>query len=118
MFGSPAFALRDGRGFCQAGVSESRRQHQDRAALGMILRRSGGLDTPGAQISRPRREYRSGPGLIGVNRGYKVTLFVPRLRRGKVHLMRGFGAEVIRREKDGMQGAIETAKTAHASTPG
>jgi cysteine synthase A len=61
-----------------------------------------------------------GLALIGVNRGYKVTLFVPEgYAEEKCTLMRGFGAKVIRTpEKDGMQGAINEAKAALAAAPG
>ena len=49
-----------------------------------------------------------GLALIGVNRGYKVKLFVPEgFAEEKCILMRGFGAEVVRTPEDeGMAGAI------------
>ncbi len=49
-----------------------------------------------------------GLALIGVNRGYKVKLFVPEgFAEEKCILMRGFGAEVVRTpEAEGMAGAI------------
>ena len=52
-----------------------------------------------------------GLALIGVNRGYKVKLFVPEgFAEEKCILMRGFGAEVVRTpEADGMAGAIREA---------
>ena len=86
---------------------------KDRAALGMILRaEQEGLIAPGAQIFEATAGNTGvGLALIGVNRGYKVMLFVPEgYAEEKCILMRGFGAKVIRTpEKEGMQGAIETA---------
>lgn len=95
---------------------------KDRAALGMILRaEEQGLLAPGAQIFEATAGN-TGVGLavIGVNRGYRVTLFVPEgYAEEKCILMRGFGATVIRTpEKAGMLGAIEQARAALASTPG
>ena len=87
---------------------------KDRAALGMILRaEQEGLIAPGAQIFEATAGNTGvGLALIGVNRGYKVTLFVPEgYAEEKCILMRGFGAKVIRTpEKDGMQGAIDQAQ--------
>jgi cysteine synthase A len=95
---------------------------KDRAALGMILRaEQEGRLAPGAQIFEATAGNTGvGLALIGVNRGYKVTLFVPEgFAEEKCVLMRGFGATVIRTpEKDGMQGAIRIAKEALANTPG
>ena len=95
---------------------------KDRAALGMILRaEQEGLLAPGAQIFEATAGNTGvGLALIGVNRGYKVTLFVPEgYAEEKCILMRGFGAKVIRTpEKDGMQGAIDTARAAMAEVPG
>ena len=95
---------------------------KDRAALGMILQaEQAGLIAPGAQIFEATAGNTGvGLALIGVNRGYKVTLFVPEgYAEEKCTLMRGFGATVIRTpEKDGMQGAINEAKAALAAAPG
>ena len=94
---------------------------KDRAALGMILRaEQEGLLAPGAQIFEATAGNTGvGLALIGVNRGYKVTLFVPEgYAEEKCILMRGFGATVIRTpEKNGMQGAIAEAKAALARRP-
>ncbi len=52
-----------------------------------------------------------GLALIGVQRGYKVALFVPeRFSEEKVAIMRALGAEVTRTpDAEGMQGAIRRA---------
>jgi cysteine synthase A len=95
---------------------------KDRAALGMILRaEQEGQLAAGSQIFEATAGNTGvGLALIGVNRGYKVTLFVPEgFAEEKCVLMRGFGATVVRTpEKGGMQEAIEIAKAAVASTPG
>lgn len=95
---------------------------KDRAALGMILRaEQEGRLVPGAQIFEATAGNTGvGLALIGVNRGYRVTLFVPEgYAEEKCILMRGFGATVIRTpEKGGMLGAIQAAKDALAETPG
>jgi cysteine synthase len=61
-----------------------------------------------------------GLALIGVNRGYKVRLFVPEgFAEEKCILMRGFGAEVQRTpESEGMAGAIRRAREAGAEIAG
>ncbi len=95
---------------------------KDRAALGMIRHaEQEGLLRPGAQIFEATAGNTGvGLALIGVNRGYKVTLFVPEgFAEEKCILMRAFGAVVIRTpQQSGMLGAIEQAKAALAETPG
>jgi cysteine synthase len=61
-----------------------------------------------------------GLALVGVNRGYRVVLFVPEgFSEEKAKLMRGLGAEVIRTPEDaGMAGAIALAKEFVSRTPG
>jgi cysteine synthase len=61
-----------------------------------------------------------GLALIGVNRGYKVMLYVPeQFAEEKVKLMRGLGATVARTpEADGMAGAIRQALEFEMETPG
>jgi cysteine synthase len=61
-----------------------------------------------------------GLALVGVNRGYKVILFVPEgYAEEKCILMRGFGATVIRTpEAEGMAGAIRRVKAAAEEIPG
>jgi cysteine synthase A len=60
-----------------------------------------------------------GLALIGVNRGYKVKLFVPEnFSQEKVTIMRALGAEVDRTpDEEGMQGAIRRAKELVATDP-
>ena len=70
---------------------------KDRAALGMILdAEARGLLHPGSTIIEATAGNTGvGLALIGVNRGYKVKLFVPEgFAEEKCILMRGFGAEV------------------------
>jgi cysteine synthase A len=95
---------------------------KDRAALGMILdAEARGLLQPGATILEATAGNTGvGLALIGVNRGYKVKLFVPEgFAEEKCILMRGFGAEVVRTPEDeGMRGAIQRAREAAESIPG
>jgi cysteine synthase A len=95
---------------------------KDRAALGMILdgERRGTLRAGATIFEATAGNTGVGLALIGVNRGYKVVLFVPEgYAEEKCILMRGFGAEVIRTpEQEGMAGAIRRAKEALAQTPG
>jgi cysteine synthase A len=94
---------------------------KDRAALGMILdAEARGLLRPGTTIIEATAGNTGvGLALIGVNRGYKVKLFVPEgFAEEKCILMRGFGAEVIRTPEDeGMAGAIKQARAAGAEIP-
>ncbi len=93
---------------------------KDRAALGMILdAEARGLLHPGSTIIEATAGNTGvGLALIGVNRGYKVSLYVPEgFAEEKCILMRGFGAEVIRTPEDeGMAGAIRRAREAAEKT--
>jgi cysteine synthase A len=101
---------------------------KDRAALGMILDaeargllRRGTADAPGTTILEATAGNTGvGLALIGVNRGYRVKLFVPEgFAEEKCILMRGFGAEVMRTpEAEGMAGAIKRARQAGEAIPG
>ena len=95
---------------------------KDRAALGMILdAEARGLLHAGSTILEATAGNTGvGLALIGVNRGYKVKLFVPEgFAEEKCILMRGFGAEVVRTpEAEGMAGAIRRAEEAAAAIPG
>jgi cysteine synthase A len=94
---------------------------KDRAALGMILdAESRGLLHKGSRIIEATAGNTGvGLALIGVNRGYKVMLFVPEgFAEEKCILMRGFGAEVVRTPEDeGMAGAIKQARKAAEAIP-
>jgi cysteine synthase A len=95
---------------------------KDRAALGMILdaEQRGLLQRGSTIVEATAGNTGVGLALIGVNRGYKVLLFVPEgFAEEKCILMRGFGAEVVRTPEDaGMGGAIRQAREAAASIPG
>ena len=95
---------------------------KDRAALGMIQdAEAKGLLRPGSTIVEATAGNTGvGLALIGVNRGYKVRLFVPEgFAEEKCILMRGFGAEVVRTpEAEGMKGAIAAANKLAESIPG
>ena len=95
---------------------------KDRAALGMILdAEARGLLRPGSTIVEATAGNTGvGLALIGVNRGYKVKLFVPEgFAEEKCILMRGFGAEVLRTpEAEGMAGAIREANKLAETIPG
>ncbi|MGA2004933.1 MAG: cysteine synthase A [Terriglobales bacterium] len=87
---------------------------KDRAAIGLIARaeKEGKLKPGGTIIEATAGNTGIGLALIGVNRGYKVRLFVPeKFSEEKVIIMRALGAEVTRTpEAEGMQGAINRAK--------
>jgi cysteine synthase A len=86
---------------------------KDRAALGMILdaERRGKLKPGSTIVEATAGNTGVGLALVGVNRGYHVTLFVPEgFAEEKCILMRGFGATVVRTpEEEGMSGAIRRA---------
>ncbi len=86
---------------------------KDRAALGMILdaERRGLLHSRSIIVEATAGNTGVGLALVGVNRGYRVVLFVPEgYAEEKCMLMRGFGAEVHRTpEAEGMAGAIRRA---------
>jgi len=94
---------------------------KDRAAIGIIRRaeQEGRLAPGGTIVEATAGNTGIGLALIGVNRGYKVRLFVPeRFSEEKVKIMRALGAEVIRTpDAEGMLGAIRRAKELAASDP-
>ncbi len=94
---------------------------KDRAAIGIIKRaeEQGWLKPGGTIVEAPAGNTGIGLALIGVNRGYKVVLFVPeRFSEEKVLIMRALGAEVTRTpDAEGMQGAINRAKELVAKDP-
>jgi cysteine synthase A len=95
---------------------------KDRAALGLVLdaERRGVLKRGGTIVEATAGNTGVGLALIGVNRGYKVMLYVPeQFAEEKVKLMRGLGATVARTpEADGMAGAIRQALEFEMETPG
>ncbi len=94
---------------------------KDRAAIGIIRRaeQEGKLKPGGTIVEATAGNTGIGLALIGVNRGYKVRLFVPeRFSEEKVTIMRALGAEVFRTpDAEGMQGAIQQAKELVAGDP-
>ena len=94
---------------------------KDRAALGMILdaERRGLLHRNSIITEATAGNTGVGLALVGVNRGYRVVLYVPEgFAEEKCALMRGFGAEVHRTPEDeGMAGAIRQALALAQSDP-
>jgi cysteine synthase A len=95
---------------------------KDRAAIGIIEKaeRDGALRPGGVIVEATAGNTGIGLALIGVNRGYKVALFVPeRFSEEKVIIMRALGADVTRTPDDeGMLGAIRKAQEYAAKTSG
>jgi len=87
---------------------------KDRAAIGIIRRaeQEGKLAPGGTIVEATAGNTGIGLALIGVNRGYKVKLFVPEnFSLEKVTIMQALGAQVERTpDEEGMQGAIRRAK--------
>src|SRR5262249_32362841 len=94
---------------------------KDRAAIGIIRRaeQDGKLKPGGTIVEATAGNTGIGLALIGVNRGYKVKLFVPeRFSEEEVKIMRALGAEVMRTpDAEGMLGAIRQAKELVAIDP-
>src|ERR1700761_1580944 len=95
---------------------------KDRAALGIVLdaERRGVLKPGGTIVEATAGNTGVGLALIGVQRGYRVKLFVPEgFAEEKCVLMRGLGADVERTpESEMMAGAIKRALAFEAETPG
>lgn len=95
---------------------------KDRAALGIVLdaERRGVLQPGGTIVEATAGNTGVGLALIGVQRGYKVKLFVPEgFAEEKVTIMRGLGADVERTpESEMMSGAIRRAIAFEQATPG
>jgi cysteine synthase len=94
---------------------------KDRAALGMILaaEQQGRLKSGSTIVEATAGNTGVGLAFVGVNRGYRVVLFVPEgFAEEKCILMRGFGAAVIRTpEAEGMSGAIDRAQAMAKEDP-
>src|ERR1700722_10312784 len=88
---------------------------KDRAAIGLIARAEseGKLKPGGTVIEATAGNTGIGLALIGVNRGYKVRLFVPeKFSEEKVIIMRALGAEVTRTpDEEGMQAQSAAPKS-------
>ena len=95
---------------------------KDRAALGIVLdaERRGVLQPGGTIVEATAGNTGVGLALIGVQRGYRVKLFVPEgFAEEKCILMRGLGADVERTpEAEMMSGAIKRALKFEEQTPG
>jgi cysteine synthase A len=94
---------------------------KDRAAIGIIRQaeRDGKLKPGGTIVEATAGNTGIGLALIGVNRGYKVKLFVPEgFSQEKVTIMTALGADVERTpEAGGMREAIRRGKELVASDP-
>lgn len=95
---------------------------KDRAAIGMIAQaeRDGKLKPGGTIIEATAGNTGIGLALIGVNKGYRVIVFVPeRFSEEKVKIMAALGAEVTRTpDAEGIQGAINRARETALKIPG
>src|SRR6201985_2519315 len=95
---------------------------KDRAAMGIVLdaERRGVLKSGDTICEATAGNTGVGLALIGIQRGYKVKLFVPEgFAEEKCILMRAFGADVVRTpESELMAGAIRRALEFERETPG
>ena len=95
---------------------------KDRAALGIVLdaERRGVLKPGGTICEATAGNTGVGLALIGVQRGYRVRMFVPEgFAEEKCVIMRGLGAEVERTpESEMVAGAIRRALDFERETPG
>ncbi len=87
---------------------------KDRAALGIVLdAERRGVLRPGMTIVEATAGNTGvGLALAGINRGYRVVLYVPEgFAEEKCTLMRAFGATVVRTpESEGIRGALRAAQ--------
>lgn len=94
---------------------------KDRAAVGIIRRaeQEGRLKTGSVIVEATAGNTGIGLALIGVNRGYKVALFVPeKFSEEKIKIMQALGATVTRTPDDeGIKGAIQRAEEFVRKTP-
>ncbi len=95
---------------------------KDRAALGIVLdgERRGALRPGMTIVEATAGNTGVGLALAGINRGYKVVLYVPEgFAEEKCTLMRAFGATVVRTpESEGIRGAIREARALAEGDPG
>jgi len=94
---------------------------KDRAAIGIIRRaeKEGRLKEGSVIVEGTAGNTGIGLALIGVNRGYRVVIFMPeKFSEEKAMLMRALGAEVNRTPNaEGMEGAIRRAREYAEKTP-
>jgi cysteine synthase A len=87
---------------------------KDRAALGIVreAERTGALRAGMTIVEATAGNTGVGLALAGINRGYKVALFVPEgFAEEKCTLMRAFGATVVRTPaSEGIKGSIREAR--------
>ncbi len=95
---------------------------KDRIGLGMILaaEADGRLAPGGTIVEATAGNTGVGLAVAGVQRGYRVILFVPRrYSREKQELMRALGAELhLVSDEEGMDGAMERARATAEDVPG
>lgn len=94
---------------------------KDRAAIGMILKaeKEGRLKPGSTIVEATAGNTGIGLALIGINRGYKVAIFMPeKFSEEKAALTRALGADVTRTpNQEGMEGAIRRAEQFAEKTP-
>ncbi len=95
---------------------------KDRAAVGMIRRaeREGRLREGSTIVEATAGNTGIGLALIGVNRGYRVVIFMPeKFSLEKRQVMQALGAELhLTPDDEGMEGAIRRGKQFAEKTPG
>ncbi len=94
----------------------------DRAAIGMIRQaeRDGRLVPGACLVEATAGNTGIGLALIGVNKGYRVVIFMPeKFSVEKRKLMQALGAELhLTSDEEGMEGAIRRANEFAAKNPG
>ncbi|MFB3815560.1 MAG: cysteine synthase A [Terriglobales bacterium] len=94
---------------------------KDRAAIGMIRRaeQEGRLTAGACLVEATAGNTGIGLALIGVNKGYRVVIFMPeKFSVEKRKLMQALGAELhLTPDDEGMEGAIRRANEFAARTP-
>ncbi len=95
---------------------------KDRAAIGMIRQaeRDGRLVPGACLVEATAGNTGIGLALIGVNKGYRVVIFMPeKFSVEKRKLMQALGAELhLTSDEEGMEGAIRRANEFAAKNPG